>query len=94
MHFERINLVQQFLYLPSDEVHGRLLKSNLEIKLVHRGFMHLKHLCSFSSGVSSPWLSREEAVLKAKSERLGEALMSIIGLILASWTHVVRSKLQ
>jgi hypothetical protein len=56
--------------------------------------LHLKDLYSFSNstGASSPWLSRVEAIAKAGTNRLGEALMSVIGLIPASWTKVVLSK--
>lgn len=76
----------RFLYLSSDVNCGRLLKAELERSLMSKGFMHLKDLCtsSQSTGASSPWLSREEATLKAGSRRLGEALLTLIGLILAS----------
>jgi hypothetical protein len=83
-----------FLYLPCDKTHGRILKSNLKIRLVKMGFLHLKDLYSFSNskGGSSPWFSRVEAIAKTETVRLGEALMSVIGLIPASWSKVVLTK--
>jgi hypothetical protein len=82
------------VYLPSDKDHGRLLKADLEIKLANKGFMHLKDLCSSSnsSDASSSWLSKEEAVVKIGSKRLGDALMSLIGIIPAGWMQVIKSK--
>jgi hypothetical protein len=58
------------------------------------GFLHLKDLYSFSNstGGSSPWLSRVEAIAKTGTVRLGEARMSMIGLIPASWSKVVLTK--
>jgi hypothetical protein len=38
------------------------------------------------------WLSKEEAVVKTGSKRLGDALMSLIGIIPAGWTQVIKSK--
>jgi hypothetical protein len=59
-------LFNRFLYLLCNKTHGRILKSDLEVKLVKKGFLHLKDLYSFSNstGGSSPWLSRVEAIAR------------------------------
>jgi hypothetical protein len=84
----------RFLYLPTDKTHGRILKTVLEVKLVKKGFLHLKDFYSLSNSTngSSHWLSRVEAIAKTGTIRLFEALMSIIGLVPASWSKVVISK--
>jgi hypothetical protein len=88
----------RFLYLPSDEKRGRLRSKTLETSLSERGFCHIKDLlCSISCAgrlLNSPWLSRTEALTLTGSSKMTDALMSLIELILHSWTDVVRRKLH
>lgn len=85
----------RFLYLNhNDSKRGRLLKKDVEISLIRRGFLHLSDLLStsFSAGNSSPWLTKEEAIFKAGSTRLGNHIYSLIGLIPSAWSTIVKRK--
>jgi hypothetical protein len=86
----------RFLYLVSNSKHGRLLDKNIENSLIRRGFLHLSDLLSMSpsTGSSSPWLSEEDAIFKAGSTKLGSGLFSIINLIPADWSNIVRKKIR
>jgi hypothetical protein len=44
--------------------------------------------------LTSPWLSRNDAITLTGSSKLADALMSLIELIPQSWTDVVRRKLR
>jgi hypothetical protein len=85
----------RFLYLPTDTKRGTLLNPGLEKALLSRGFTHLADLISSqlpAGNYDSPWLSLDEATFKAGSRRLGNALLSIIGLIPHAWSLVVSSR--
>jgi hypothetical protein len=85
----------RFLYLPNDTKRGGLINPGLEKALLSRGFTHLADLLSSqlpAGKYDSPWLSLDEASFKAGSKRLGNALLSIIGLIHHAWSRVVSSR--
>jgi hypothetical protein len=86
----------RFLYLPTDDRHGRLLNKDLEKWLVNRGFTHLKNLRSRSppaaGSYESPCLSPDEAIFEAGSRQLGAALSCIIELSPPHWSYVVMNR--
>jgi hypothetical protein len=65
--------------------------------LISRGFTHLNDLLAFTPPASvgcSPWLTKEDAVLKTGSAALGAALYSIIDLTPHEWSKIVRRKIR
>jgi hypothetical protein len=87
----------RFLYLPTNPKRGRLLKEDVEKNLIDRGFTHLSHLLAFmptADTTSSPWLTKEDAIFKTGSQKLGAALLSIIDLIPFEWTRAVKLKIR
>jgi hypothetical protein len=82
----------RFLYLQSDSKHGRLPNKQSEDDLIKKAITHISDLLAPSpSADESPWLSREDAILKADSVNLGASLHSLTTLTPHEWTQVVRS---
>jgi hypothetical protein len=58
--------------------------------------LHLSDLLSLSptAGNTSPWLSKDDAIFKAGSKRLGTYISSIIDLIPFEWSKIVSKRIK